>query len=348
MDIDLPYFFHIRAVIRSFLYYVSVVLIPIGFSLNILSLAVLFRKKIRNQMMGFYYIVLALLDMWSLAIYFVALYSESMGNDLRIASSGLCKAHSYLLRITTQTTSWWLVMMTLDRTLTVKYPRKFEFLRNRKLLILMLILCIITLTGINFANFLYERVETRTILNANTTNQSILLSVSCTSSRELVIIRDLLSQSFRTIIPYILMIGLNVSLIRTLINSKRKFSRNDSMRKEYEFAFGLVANNLFYFLLLGSLLVSVLVSNYLAYIAQVSPQSRANTNSSLALNITAYISFLNNSITFFTNLIFNKIFRKEFFDLLIFIRYCGLNRKISAESQETNSIKLNNSSISKF
>jgi hypothetical protein len=114
------------------------------------------------------------------------------------------------------------------------------------------------------------------------------------------------------------------------------------MRKEYQFAFGLVANNLLYFLLLGALFVSVLVSNYYTFIAQAPTQSRVSSNASLALSITAYISFLNNSITFFTNLLFNKIFRKEFFDLLYSIRYCGNSAKISAESQETNSTKLKN------
>jgi hypothetical protein len=315
---DKTYLKYIKQLTRDLLYITCIVLIPTGVAFNSISIVVFSQKKLRKQMMSFYYIVLAILDLLVLAVYFISFYYFTLGIDITLVSTLMCKLFSYLFRVTTQLTSWWQLFMTIDRAFLVKYPKRFKMLKKRRTLCALLACLLATLTLVNFANFVFEVADSGSTFSSDTnkTTHAIVMIKMCKTNTIISLIRDSLSQLFRTIIPYVLMIIFNFLLIRTVLNSKKRLGRCDKAKREYYFAFSLIANNVIYFVALSPLLASLLVLDYYKFVLKMAPNSREMAKIILIHNITVYLALLDNILPFLSHVMFNKLFRLEFFNMI--------------------------------
>jgi hypothetical protein len=284
--------------------------------------------------------VLAILDLLVLIAYFTSFYYFTLGIDATLMSRHTCKLFSYLFRITTQLTSWWQLVMTIDRTLMVKYPRRFKIFEKKRPLCALLACLFVTLTLVNIVNFLYDLVET-TPLQSNSTNQTAAVTRACAApSTALSLIRDFVSQLFRTIIPYLLMIVFNFVLIKTLIKSRKKFAKNDSLKKEYQFAFSLIAHNTVYLLVLSPVFISLLFVNFYRHILSTPATDGTMMAVNFFHNVTVNLALLNSALSLISNLVCNKMFRKEFLSLIRRVKH-----SICLNNNEPN-VSIRESSIS--
>jgi hypothetical protein len=335
---DAAFLAYTTRVQRDISFYLVYAFIPVGLSLNFLSLMVYNRERLRKQSFSFYYMISLSIDSSMLLINFFTHNQYNTGMELSLLNTANCRLISFLRRYSNQASSWWLVFMTLNRTLIIKYPKRFEFFKSKKLLLAILFIGLFVLAVWNWPNYLLELVVLTT--RSNETNVTVTRRL-CTSSPTLLLIRDMCAQFSRTIIPYISMIFLNSILIKALIDSKKKFlAKNDSMRKEYLFAIGLILNNTIFFMILSPLLLSTLVLNYYQFILNMPLSTRTMIAISFVNNVTISIALLNQMLPFVSNIAFNKLFRGEFLSMLKDLRYYvgHKNNRIGISKQNTNTI----------
>ena len=280
--------------------------------------------------MGFFYIqILSVFDCLPLIVLFCEFFSLSIDRDLLIKSNAACIILSYLIRVTVQLPSWIQVLMTYERFISVVYPNKFKFTKSKSrlaLVILGIVLFIMVLNSINFWFYVQQSVNYKNLTSFDTNGTAVITlktSVSrvCLSDRSLVRARDMMTASFRSILPFTFMLIGNVLLIRALVKSKKKThsssskSSRSSMRKEVQFTISILAINMLFMIVYLPLAVTLYISGILAYNPSLA-SATFKAGNALAFHISLYIAFLNNSLPLLINLKFNHLFRKEFYQMI--------------------------------
>jgi hypothetical protein len=301
-----------------YMFYATRIITPIGIFLNICSFLIFTRERFHKTTMGFYNMALAIFDILALTITFILFFPITIGNDLSVISDVSCKLISFLVRTFTQVPSWLQVMVSFDRMLSVKYPQRFSLLNKKSFLagIIGIIVCMVMI--INIPNF-FMNIEIESSFDSTT--NSTRIKKSCTGTFEMLLVRDLIGLTNRTIVPFILMISFNIVIIRKLLKTKRGIFKNKSQqnirnrsnKKEYQFAFSIIAINISFLLILSPLTIGQILK-YIFMIGLTEEQQEIAVIV-VTLNymnfISIYIALLNNALSFFTNLVFNKLFRQE-------------------------------------
>ena len=312
---DQTYLLTLNDTKAKLIYYGCITVIPVGIALNILSSIVFMRKKFSKMTMGFYNIVISIVNIIFSIFGVLVFFGQSIGKDLSLISDFSCIFLSFAIRVFSQMSSWMNVFVTVDRMVSITYPNKYLLLKNKKKLSVLILIQFILLCILNAPNF-FLKVQTYSTKNP-ITNDTITTK-SCTSTELMVTVRDVITVLFRGVLPIILMISMNVFLIYKLIKEKSKFKRLNELKKEYQFAFSIFFMNLLYILLLLPFILTTIYLNVLQY----SRQSSQTLNTDLikwqfiygvAVTVVSYEFFF----TFFVNILFNKMFKQE---LIIFMK----------------------------
>jgi hypothetical protein len=360
-----------KQITETFLLYTSMVFFPVGLISNILMLLVFTRKKFHDTAIGFYHLVSknsvtyhsfiylfiysfnihifysSSFKIWSvvniivLVMAFLTYYPNSIGYDWLLISNLSCKFMSFILRYIVQVDSWMQVLITFDRYFFVAYPiTKYRQLSRRKYIALALVFICVLLSIANIPSFLYTLTpsSSSTIVKGQIVN---VVSISCTSSKQVVLASDLASVFLRTLVPFVFIVVGNCMLFRVYSVSRNKVGQfavvtitpNASTRqtmtneinksnkpsksglKKTHFIYSLLVKDLFFILTLFPLSFTLVLSDVFAFAPSIaSPESVAANK--LAYSILRYIGYLSNIITFPSTFILNRIFRKEFLLLI--------------------------------
>lgn len=240
--------------------------------------------------------------------------------------------------------------MSVDRAINVLYPVRFMSL-SRPLFLLRITALIYLVVAVVACEQIFRTMAYKpevaaaaaeaathmsgTVGNitSNTTSKPVILvASSCVFSNALQAAYNLIAIVQRTV-SFAMIVTANVFIIRKLFNSKRNLSRakksgnavaaqqnennNNSnskstaylSRKEYAFAFSLMANNVIYFVLIMPFFVVQFVQLY----SNLAPGQSASFVSYTALlyNITILGNYVFDSLPFYINLAFNRLFRSE-------------------------------------
>ncbi|RNA08164.1 FMRFamide receptor-like [Brachionus plicatilis] len=297
-DTVVNYFIWAYRTSNSFLFYANLTIVPFGLFFNLLSYLVFSRKTFEKGTMGFYFRVIAIMDSIALTNLFAQFFTQSLGIDLVLVSSFTCIFFNLFLRVSFQASAWLNVIVTLDRLACIKYVHKqFKFNKNKKILLAILFTVLLAIILTNIPVFFLKR----SVIIYN--NQSLAL---CNTDRTSYFIREFFYMMVRTVLPFVIMLYANITLIRTLRESRLKFKKTRSMQREYYFASSLIIiNSIFLANLLPLELSKILFS---ATSAQLSYFTGVIT---IIYFVTTYISAFNHVFPFFINLKFNKIFYNE-------------------------------------
>ena len=213
------------------------------------------------------------------------------------------------------------VFLSYDRVLSSIYGQRVRFLKNKKILCLLIAIIILFIGALNIANFWFS-LQTTVQTASNSTGRNITtISVVCKAPSYVTLIRNMIGASSRAVFPSIIMFIGNVILVKCLMKSKRRIhSSNDisvrstshSSKKERSFAVSVFAMNAFLIILYLPQTITNYMTGIYAYNSTLAtPEAIALTQ--MIFNISVYIGLVNNSISFLVNLAFNRIFRAELF-----------------------------------
>ena len=287
--------------------WIYIPIIIFGLIGNFLAFIVFSRKKFHNTSSYVYLRFQCLNDSFVLIISLPELLNIFFGINLEFYQF-YCKINLYLAYSTITVSNWLLVIISIDRYLTIRYPTKFTFKNKHKYQLLVSIMIILCNFIINIPMIIFRDLK-QTIAFDNLTNLTFIDS-KCVNDIKLVWF-DLFTLSNGVLFPFLCMILPTCLTIRYLFKTRRSsgvYSTNRTIKlKDRQFAITSVSINILFllfrlpFYIFFILNIYFIKDDYFIY---------------LFYYITSILCYFFFTIIFLINFKFNLIFRNEFFKLI--------------------------------
>ena len=290
--------------------YFAVIYSSIGIPLNILSIIIFYRlMRIKNNM-GFLYICQSVVDIILFLINLFLVRSSPLIFPRSPAnlSNELCKTVTFLRRISLHMSAWMTVLITFDRFIFIFYRRKFKLMQDRRFLVGLIFLILFVLAILDIPNFFFYLST-----NGNITFSTLRV---CVGSFAITVTSDLISVLLRTYIPFVIMLILNVVMIRKIMESSRLSLKKTirRYRKDYQFTIAVMFVDVYIFLANLPESIFYIIYDYYLYSGMFLSSSVFRSYYNLLSGIFSNISLSVQTFSFFSYLLFNTIFRREFRD----------------------------------
>ncbi|RMZ93128.1 lysophosphatidic acid receptor 6, partial [Brachionus plicatilis] len=274
-------------------------LMPIGVAMNTIQIFVYLRKKFVKNSMNPFLIALPLNSIFVLILISlrfadtIQIFNYEQNTDIG------CKFASFFIRLFLSGCFWLNFLLTIDRLFFILYPNKFKKLQHTNNIIKIIFLMYLLLAILCSPSFFFNSSRT---LNSKTNETKL----SCVAHPALSISRIAIVQLFGMFVPFFLMFGTNIVLIRKVAKSRKKFAS----AKEMNFAFSLIISNILF--LVSFIPFSIfLISNLLKVInPRIAKDPKIGSLIALYDTCAFIIACYNFSLGLLIQIIFNKLFRK--------------------------------------
>ena len=326
--------------------YYTLVAIPIGFLTNILSIIVFMRPTLLKTSMGYFNLLISISNLLSLLFFFFVQQSSIVLNiDLSTQTDVGCRLFMFTRRVMREVSPLIETIMTFERFLTIYYPKKFTFFQNKIFILKLTCAFIFIFALISFENLFHELQITEKssyqVVNGTTVWKNTT-SKSCTGTLLVTVSSDLISATLRTLIPFSLMLVLNV-LIAIKVTTKKSVMKNkqsaNKSRKERQFTRIVLSLNMVFLILNFPQAIGYGLRNGLLVFNKPSYLTLQIVN--LYWAIAYIISTSHYIVTIVTNLVFNRIFRVEICKLFGLCEIFGIQSSSDAQYTVQNTQSVN-------
>ena len=291
---------HINYFIENTRFYASILMPTTGLFTNILNIIICLRKTLRTNLVGYYNFTIST---WNILLFitFLIVYLPPIvyKQDLTLKSNTLCWSLSYVSRIMPQMAIWSNVLLTIDRFMSVSFPGRCGFRNNRKILSFILLGMFVLILILNTPNIFYK------ILIENNGTRV------CSSTKEIVLIRNIVIALFGIVLPAVTHIILSLILIVKLFSSRRNATiRNQSEKRDRRFSLIVLALNVLFCL---TQLPYSLITIYVGVKSIVPTQFLSSTSESYSqavVSLVFYVTFILAGFNFNSLLVVNLMLRK--------------------------------------
>jgi hypothetical protein len=279
----------------------------IGIITNILSFIIFSRKIFQNTIFSTYFRFMIIFDNIALLFPINKLFELNYNIYFSDFNNHLCKLRYYIIYFVFPISAWILVIVSIDRFLSIVYPNKFIF-RKKTVFQLMMCLLVLSINLVYYIPNLFYYIKVNVKLD-NSTNQSRII-YKCSNPGIPI---EWLNMLLTTILPFIFMFSFTSLTVFMLFKSRKKISTSDSnqviRQKDKIFAFTSIMLNIIFFLI--NLPIRILS------ISKFYNPNLFNNDSiyQLILSLFYLIAYTNSATVFFINITVNSIFRNEFLKL---------------------------------
>lgn len=279
-------------------YYYLVISAPIGIPINLLSIVIFWRLMRNKNNMGFLGICQSTVDLTLLICFLVLIKSSPLifTPSLASRSSALCAFLTYLRRFLIHASSWIPVLITFDRFTFIVYGHgsRFNFMKSKPKLIAIILVIFTIIAVVDIPNLFYY-----------------VSSGVCTADYGMIILSDLVSITFRTYIPFALMLIFNVCVVRRILKNNRNIvKRNVLSGKEYQFTMAVISYDVYFIAINFPVSVYYVVKDGFLNQFDSNPLLAAYFN--LVDSILVSFAYYEQTYSIFIYLAFNKLYRQEF------------------------------------
>jgi hypothetical protein len=271
------------------------IIIP-GLILNILNILIFSRKAFPTNVRSLH-ISLAIIDFGNLAMFNFSFLPRPF--NIASTTDFTCKITFVFIMLFFQSVNWQHVVISFDRLFSIFYSAKYKSIIGTKYLCCLLCCTIGIASSTIPLNVHGFRFETNVTENNQTTLQRM-----CQMPTQLIPLINLSSMVLRLVIPNLLIFTSTITLVYKLFWKKKKMKKLS--KNDYNFAFALLAMNLFF-----------LLFNLPYQIARIYEATQTQIGTfhrfllSLLTRSTVFLNYMNSAYTFFVYLRFNFLFRKE-------------------------------------
>ena len=316
-----------KELIITVLVFILPVVLVMGAIGNIFSFIIFSRDKFRKTSFSLYFRVLAFSDTFTLLYIINDIPNVLYGQDLQNRSYFWCKTFRYWLYAIAPVSGWLLVVISLDRMLSIIRPNKFLFLKKKQ-----------TQATICFVNLAYNLIFYIPLIvykdyqeqeNLNSSNLTEIIYKCVNLEQEKIV--DWLDLFNSTILPFLIMAISTSITVTKLFKSRSKTTAeakpNTKLKqRDTKFAITSVALNLFFFIFNLPVCVLYLLADFI-YIEDV--------DYVLIFCVTLITYYLNFGVVFYVNLVTNSMFRNE---LLVFLRLRKANTTLVLSNSQSQSL----------
>jgi hypothetical protein len=302
-----------------FFKYISPLILVNGLVGNTLVIVVYRRKAFREKSIAFYSCALAIANTIC-CIQIVRLIIKYGHNvEFNLHSSMLCKLDYYFIYSVTPISSHLLVVISLDRMISIVYMRYYSVLKTRRFQLIVVtsiaLVNLITYAPMVFFHYLEINKVNLSVPQMASSNKSRfhnfveLEARICKINREHEVIYDWLDMFNSALVPFTLMIAFTLAITLRLYRTRAKVCRGYfAASRARDFAFVSIMMNMIFL---------VLCLPIMAY--GLSPTSNDDKVEIVLKTILDALFYISVADLFWINLLFNRLFRKEF---LLFIESC--------------------------
>jgi hypothetical protein len=303
--------FETTHLVKKIVVYCIPVIILLGLIGNLISIIVFTRKKFQNTIFSTYYRFLVFIDSMALLFYASDKFMDIGFNlSIRGLNIHLCYFFKMSAYVFPSTSGWTLVIISLDRLISILYPAKLLF-RKKKQFQMTVCLCVFVYGIIAYTELFFtcssEPIEYNNGSNV-TSHRYVNFSSSSRSERNQKL-TDWLDLFNSTVVPSFSMIICSSIVLKKMHDSTKKFGGNISntkgkktINRDLKFALTSVVLNLIFLITNTPLCFYALYTNYAPI--------ESNLNK-LIFAFLFFLNFFNYSLNFFINFSFNSIFKKE-------------------------------------
>jgi len=289
--------------IKSIFLYSIPIIILIGLITNLFCLIIFRGKKFKNTIFSTYYTFYVIFEIIIQTTIIKFFLQETLKINFSILSNFSCKFTVFFTFVNYPIASWLLVIISIDRYLSISFPSKYLF-RKKNLFQNLTCSFVIGFNLCLYIPYLFGFVQQ---IKLNETNQTKTYEKTCLTPRLWMDFIDLFQS---TLIPFSFMIIFTSLTIKTVYYS-RKSNPNNSINKSKDIKFAI-----------SSILINILFLLFNLPILIVETMKR-NTNIfenlkdfySIIYLSALFFSYFNTTITFFINYFVNSMFKKGFKEL---------------------------------
>jgi hypothetical protein len=286
---------------KDIVFYSTITFMPIGIILDLFTSIIFKRKRFKNITMGFYYSNLSLINSLALINGVTFYLPYSLDNNLGHISSFTCMFFKYTRLIFIQMSVWLQLLITFERTVSIRYPSRFLILKKKKCLVGELIFLFAILTLLIVPVWYYELEEQKHgKVKCENPKYSLYLHIE--------------GAIVGFSVPFVIMLILNFVLVGTIILSKKRIVRNSPLTREIKVAATIIGINFVFLCMnLPSALTLILenINKFLFVFSNEVGDLLDNID-----NVLLMLSYLYLSMDFIFNILFNKIFKREVIQIL--------------------------------
>jgi hypothetical protein len=300
-----------KLIYGHFHYYYTVILVPVGITANFLSILIYSRKELNKTNAGFLNKCIGITNVIILLFHLFIIESKYLfGADLLAHSDLTCRIFRLVKKTTRECSPMIETGLILSRYFEVFRPKQFMFIYKKGFLVTTILAVYSLLFLLNSENLFYFKSRVKYIRG-----NVIFHEIKCTSFVGVVVLSEVISAIFRSILPSIAMLVLNILIITKLYQSRLASNRRTRPKRELKFTRTTLLRNLVFILLnLPYTIVSVFKIAFLLrdtrtnrlYMYQFDIYLRVCYD----ISTFYYVSF------FFMNMTFNKLFRREILVIL--------------------------------
>lgn len=290
--------------------YFNIVITSIGIPGNLIGIVVFSRLIGRKTNMGLLYTCQCVIDFITMIIILLIIRGSTLfyGSNIMDKYDSICKFTFFMRRFMLNNSSWMAVITSFDRFVFIFYKNRFQFMRSKSKLFAIIITIMVCMALLNIPNMFY----------------SISPQQICSAEFSITLLSDIISILFRTYIPLTLMIIFNVMMIQKISKTR---ANNASAKlcghrphKENQFTIAVISSDVMFFITHFPLSIAYLVYDAYLYSGIFSQDPLLAAENVFSLFLIINISFLDMTCSVFIYFTFNKVFRKEFLNLIL-LRY---------------------------
>ncbi|XP_025079541.1 cysteinyl leukotriene receptor 1-like [Pomacea canaliculata] len=197
----------------------SPVIIMLGTIGNTLIIVVLYRSKVMSSNMTSYFLTIAVSDLMNLLVSITLMWLKQQFNiQVWTLHEALCKMTTWLNYTSNAMSTWTLVVMVTQRTMSILFPHRVNILSTPRS-VALIIIALLTLAALSNSHFLYFstifelKVQNITIVKqCNENYEDVATSIAFS------IFTWIYTLTF-SLLPFVVLLIDNVILIRTVVTS---------------------------------------------------------------------------------------------------------------------------------
>jgi hypothetical protein len=270
----------------------------LGFLGNVVSFIIFSQKRFKNTIFDVYFRTLNIIYSFTITYTLFDYFNYQFDANVQTISWLFCRFNLYLIYSIAPVAAYLLVVISLDRMLSTKYPSKYLMRKNKRIQILVCIFFLIYNLIYYIPLAVYQSYE------ETFNNLTNMTDVKCTlNDGGVVYWMDLFNS---TLIPFIFMTAFSTITVRHLFKSRLNIS-NRINQKDYRFAITSISMNVCFFVLNSPIVIVPLVFNYVII------DSKLYDLLYVIAIIPYYIDF---GLIFYINIFVNSLFRQQFFETI--------------------------------
>lgn len=281
-----------------------VVVIVGGVGGNLIGLAVLSSKNMTKLSIRNVYRYMLVFDTLFISQSVISYMQYGYNYDPTISSVGFCKVFNYFNYSLSLMSPMLIVYVSLERYLSIKYSKRFQFFKSNKFQVTYLFVVVIFNAFYYLGIAFYFDIVPVDTASANLTNQSGETTIQCTfATNDSLVMYSWMDLVNRAIVPTILMTMGTILLSHSIFQSRTRVAGNQSItenknfKKDMKFTVTSIFLNLVYVLLNLPISITIFFPNY-------------QTSSVYVFSF--FLFYLSYGVNFYIILTFNSMIRNEF------------------------------------